>query len=97
MGFVAVCTALYDYSPQSEGELLIKEGELIYILNKQTDEENWWKAKKKAESEEDDEPVGLIPYNYVEEVRSPLFLRSHHGSYSCRKSCEYMTQSRCWP
>ena len=68
MGFVSVCTALYDYSPQTDEELKIKEGELVYILEKSS-EDDWWKAKKKGENEEDEEPIGLIPNNYVEDVR----------------------------
>ncbi|KIW41937.1 uncharacterized protein PV06_05534 [Exophiala oligosperma] len=68
MGFVAVCTALYDYQPQGAGELDIKEGELLYILEKST-EDDWWKAKKKAAGDDEDEPEGLIPNNYVEEAK----------------------------
>lgn len=67
MGFVAVCTALYDYEPQSNNELAIKEGELLYILEKGDDD--WWKAKKRVDGEEDEEPEGLIPNNYVEEAK----------------------------
>ena len=67
MGFLSVCTALYDYQPQADGELEIKEGELLYILEKDSGDD-WWKAKKRAAAEEDDEPVGLIPNNYVEQV-----------------------------
>lgn len=67
MGFIAVCTALYDYQPQSDNELEIKEGELLYILEKGDDD--WWKAKKRADGEEDEEPEGLIPNNYVEEAK----------------------------
>ncbi|KAL6243935.1 cytoskeletal protein binding protein [Rhinocladiella similis] len=68
MGFVAVCTALYDYQPQGAGELEIKEGEILYILEKKA-EDDWWKAKKKAAGDDEDEPEGLIPNNYVEEAR----------------------------
>lgn len=68
MGFVAVCTAVYDYHPQSAGELEITEGELLYILEKSADDD-WWKAKKKAAGDDDDEPEGLIPNNYVEEAK----------------------------
>ena len=67
MGFLGVCTAVYDYQPQSEGELEIKEGELLYVLEKSA-EDDWWKAKKRAASDEEEEPVGLIPNNYVQEV-----------------------------
>ncbi|RYO99543.1 hypothetical protein DL764_006784 [Monosporascus ibericus] len=68
MGFLGVYKAIYDYAPQSDGELPIKEGDLLYILEK-SNEDDWWKAKKKASADEDDEPVGLIPNNYVEEAR----------------------------
>ncbi len=68
MGFVAVCTAIYDYQPQSTGELEIKEGELLYILEKST-EDDWWRAKKKAAADDEDEPEGLIPSNYVESAK----------------------------
>ena len=71
MVFVSICTALYDYTPQNDNELAIQEGELIYVLEKST-EDDWWKAKKRAPSEDEEEPVGLIPCNYVEEV-SPRF------------------------
>ena len=65
MGFLSICTALYDYKAQAEGELEIREGELLYILEKGADD--WWRAKKRAAIDED-EPVGLVPYNYVSEV-----------------------------
>jgi hypothetical protein len=67
MVFLSICTALYDYVPQGDGELPIHEGELVYILEKSTEDE-WWKAKKKAPGEGGEEPMGLIPKNYVEEV-----------------------------
>lgn len=67
MGFLGVYTAIYDYEPRAEGELAITEGDLLYVLEK-GDNDGWWKAKKKAGAEDEDEPVGLIPNNYVEEV-----------------------------
>lgn len=72
MGFLGVYTALYDYQPQADTELDIREGDLLYVLEKSS-EDDWWKAKKKAVEEDDDEPVGLIPNNYVEEVRFPFY------------------------
>ena len=76
MAFLSVCTALYDYAPQGDGELLLQEGELIYILEK-SEEDDWWKAKKRAPSDEEEEPVGLIPNNYVEEVGTHWL--AHHA------------------
>lgn len=67
MGFLHIVKAVYDYSPQGESELEIKEGDILYILD-DSGGDGWWKAKKKASADDDDEPVGLIPQNYVEEA-----------------------------
>lgn len=72
MGFIGVYTAVYDYQPQGEGELEIHEGDLLYILEKNADDD-WWRAKKKAEREDEDEPEGLVPNNYVQEVSLAQF------------------------
>ncbi|KKY37152.1 putative cytoskeleton assembly control protein sla1p [Diaporthe ampelina] len=69
MGFLGVYRAIYDYAPQSEGELLISEGDLLYLLE-QSSEDDWWKVKKKASAEDEDEPVGLVPSNYIEQAQS---------------------------
>lgn len=73
MVFLSICTALYDYAPQGDNELALQEGELVYILEKSA-EDDWWKAKKRAGSEDEEEPVGLIPNNYVEEASPPWTL-----------------------
>lgn len=67
MVFISVCTALYNYTPQGDDELALQEGEIVYVLEKSS-EGDWWKAKKRAPSEDEDEPMGLVPYNYVTEV-----------------------------
>ncbi|CAG8113438.1 unnamed protein product [Penicillium salamii] len=68
MGFLGVYSAVYDYKPQGEGELEIHEGDLLYILEKNADDD-WWRAKRKSEHEDEDEPEGLVPNNYVEEAQ----------------------------
>ncbi|QSS55409.1 cytoskeleton assembly control protein SLA1p [Histoplasma capsulatum var. duboisii H88] len=68
MGFLGVYTAVYDYTPQAENELEIKEGDLLYVMDKSV-EDDWWKAKKKAAEDDEEEPVGLVPNNYVEEAQ----------------------------
>lgn len=67
MVFLGIYKAIYDYVPQGENELAIQEGDLLFVLEKST-EDDWWKAKKKVASGEEEEPEGLIPNNYVEEV-----------------------------
>lgn len=68
MGFLGVYTSLYDYHPEAEGELELREGNLLYLLES-SEEDDWWKVKKKADREDEDEPEGLVPNNYIEEVR----------------------------
>ncbi|KAK2026989.1 hypothetical protein LX32DRAFT_457395 [Colletotrichum zoysiae] len=68
MGFLGVYKAVYDYVPQAEGELAISDGDVLYVLEKNA-EDDWWKAKKKASADDDDEPEGLVPNNYVEEAQ----------------------------
>jgi actin cytoskeleton-regulatory complex protein SLA1 len=75
MGFLGVYKAVYDYAPQGESELAIKEGDILYVLEK-SGEDDWWRAKKRASGEDDDEPVGLIPNNYIEEVCASTYFQA---------------------
>jgi len=67
MAFLGVYRAVYDYTPVGDGELTLTEGDLLFVLEKNS-EDNWWKAKKKSNGDDAEEPEGLIPNNYVEEV-----------------------------
>ena len=78
MGFVGVFRALYDYSSQSDQELSIREGDLLLVLEKSTEDE-WWKAKKKAPAGDAEEPVGLIPCTYIHEASSISVRMLHEG------------------
>lgn len=79
--FIGVYRSLYPYQPQQDQELVAKENreleleenELLYVLEK--GEDLWWKVKKKAPSDQEDGDVGLVPGNYLEEVRT-MFLHS---------------------
>nr|POF12876.1 actin cytoskeleton-regulatory complex protein sla1 [Quercus suber] len=71
MVFLGVYRAIFDYAPQSEEELAIAEGDLLFVLEKST-VDDWWKCKKKAASDDEDEPEGLVPNNYVEEAK-PMY------------------------
>lgn len=95
--YLAVLKASYDYEPQSEDEIAIKENQIVFLLEKTDDELSpvlrafltltkyasisWWKVKIKGDSQDADSPAGLIPAAYVEQVRLPLCL-SQHSSYT---------------
>ncbi|KAI7492382.1 hypothetical protein KC367_g9118, partial [Hortaea werneckii] len=68
MVFVDVVRALYDYPANSAEELTISENDILFVLEKST-EDDWWKCKRKAASDDDEEPEGLVPNNYVEKVQ----------------------------
>lgn len=61
-----MCTAVYAYTPQGDQELTLEEGDLLYVLERS--DEDWWKVKKKNHDSDDDEPIGLVPATYIEEV-----------------------------
>ena len=81
MVFVGVCRALYDYAPQAENELSMTEGDLLFVLEKEADGDDWWRVKRKATEHEEEEPEGLVPSNYIEEVRP------RHRSRTCDTAC----------
>lgn len=64
MVFLEIVRAVFDYAAQSEEELDIHDGDLLFVLEKGSD--GWDKVKKKAASDDDDEPEGLVPSNYIE-------------------------------
>jgi hypothetical protein len=79
--YVGVYRALYDYSAQADEELSITADDILYLLEK-SDVDDWWKVKKRVlpvGDEEVDEPVGLIPSNYIEEVSIGIFSRSRRS------------------
>src|SRR5437868_4253850 len=96
MGFLSVCNVLYDYHANGEDELEIREGDLVYILERV--EGDWWKAKKRA-AEDEEEPVGLVPHNYVSQVSatpsppSPKRMRLQKSSAECRERDVYLRSS----
>ena len=67
MGFLGFYRALYDYAAQAPNELEVREGDLLYVLEKSS-EDDWWRAKRKGNAGEDHEAEGLVPNNYIEEV-----------------------------
>lgn len=53
------CTALYDYSAQAQGDLSIRAGDRIEILQRTTDANGWWTGRLNGQ-------VGVFPGNYVQ-------------------------------
>ncbi|EEB91930.1 hypothetical protein MPER_09637, partial [Moniliophthora perniciosa FA553] len=64
--YLAVLKASYDYSPQSDDEITIKEDQILFLIERV--DEDWWKVKIKGNTQEEDTPVGLVPAAYVEQA-----------------------------
>ncbi|KAG6378775.1 hypothetical protein JVT61DRAFT_13050 [Boletus reticuloceps] len=64
--YLAVLKAAYDYEPQSEDEIAIKESQIVFLLEKTDDD--WWKVKVRGGSQDEDSPLGLVPAAYVEQA-----------------------------
>lgn len=74
--YIGVYRAIYDYAAQADEELSLTADDLLYLLEK-SDVDDWWKVKKRVVSvdgNEVEEPDGLVPANYIEEVCILLFI-----------------------
>lgn len=74
--YIGVYKALYDYAAQADEELTLRADDLLYLLEK-SDIDDWWKVKKRVVpvgDEEVEEPVGLVPSNYIEAVCMMVYL-----------------------
>ena len=68
--YIGVYKAVYDYDAQAEEELSTRTDDLLYLLER-SDIDDWWKVKKRVIATGDevvDEPSGLVPSTYIEEV-----------------------------
>ena len=62
MLYLRVCTALFGYDATSSDEITFREGDILYVVDES--EPEWWTAEHK-----DSKARGVIPSNYVQEVR----------------------------
>ena len=54
---------LFDYVPTQPDELKLSTGEIIYILDKNLEDEGWWRGESLSSGR-----VGVFPDNFVEEI-----------------------------
>eukprot|EP00066_Takifugu_rubripes_P014110 XP_011603376.1 PREDICTED: SH3 domain-containing protein 21 [Takifugu rubripes] len=52
------CQVLFDYQAKTEDELQLKKGDVIVILNKETEDEGWWEGELNGRR-------GFFPDNFV--------------------------------
>lgn len=70
--FKGLYRAIYTYEPLPENageELALNENDIVYLLNtKPSEDEGWWLAKKRMVGADLEEPTGLVPNNYLEDI-----------------------------
>ena len=52
--------ASFDFEPQEEGELRLRKGDIITVLDKS--DQNWWKGSCNGQE-------GMFPVPYVKEIK----------------------------
>ena len=76
--FKGLYKAVYDYDPLPENdneELAFKENDILYLINDEIEggDEGWWLFKKRLVGVDVEEPIGLVPNNYIELLTEPIF------------------------
>jgi len=64
MNAIAVLRALWSFEPQSTEEVAVHEGQMLFLLERETPE--WFTVKVNHGGQDE---VGMVPATYVEEVR----------------------------
>ncbi|THV08589.1 hypothetical protein K435DRAFT_772053 [Dendrothele bispora CBS 962.96] len=70
--YLAVLKASYDYDPQSDDEISVKEDQILFLLERTDDD--WWKVKVKTS--DDSGPSGLVPAAYVEQAEHSSIVKA---------------------
>uniref|UniRef100_H3D3S0 Osteoclast-stimulating factor 1 n=1 Tax=Tetraodon nigroviridis TaxID=99883 RepID=H3D3S0_TETNG len=63
------CQVMFDYQPKTEDELSLKKGDVIVILNKETEDEGWWEGELNGRR-------GFFPDNFVMVIPSKDVLQA---------------------
>ena len=58
-----LCRALFAYQRQNEDELTLKEGDIVTIVSKESDDKGWWRGELAGK-------IGVFPDNFVEVISS---------------------------
>lgn len=56
---------IYNYEAQNSDELTIEEGDIINVINKQIEDQGWWKGELRGQ-------IGVFPDNFVELIKVPI-------------------------
>ncbi|XP_060114584.1 SH3 domain-containing protein 21 [Heteronotia binoei] len=79
------CRVMFDYEPEHEDELLLKKGDLVLLLNKDTMDVGWWEGQIQGKR-------GLFPDNFVmplpqmpPEIKSQVPARSKNSATKSAK------------
>ena len=57
----------YSYAAENEDELTLEEGDVVIVLDKELEDNGWWKGEAKGK-------VGVFPDNFVELIKEEVSL-----------------------
>lgn len=92
MTVLAICRAVYPYTPQDADEVELAANEICYVLDQS--DPDWWKVRLRSSDSSKTPAEGLVPANYLEEVskvaplevmsplHTPLFLSLTNHTHS---------------
>ena len=66
---VEKATVRYSYAAENEDELSLEEGETVVVLDKDLEDDGWWKGELRGK-------VGVFPNNFVELIKEEVILNS---------------------
>ena len=66
---------LYDYEPTQPDELKLSIGELVYIIDKNLEDEGWWRGESIATGK-----IGVFPDNFVEQLTDNTPVAANHAA-----------------
>ena len=72
---VEKATVRYSYAAENEDELSLEEGEVIVVLDKDLEDDGWWKGELRGKA-------GVFPNNFVELIKEEViefFIYSSFG------------------
>ena len=62
---VEKATVRYSYAAENEDELSLEEGEVIVVLDKDLEDDGWWKGELRGKA-------GVFPNNFVELIKEEV-------------------------
>ncbi|KAM9309865.1 SH3 domain-containing protein 21 isoform 2-T2 [Pholidichthys leucotaenia] len=87
------CRVMFDYKAKTEDELELKKGDVVVILNKETEDEGWWEGELNGQT-------GFFPDNFVmviDSLQMETISKPPERTYSKKFSAEASAMEKVGP